>query len=103
MNRIIVTAIAVVLASTTFAVAAMDEMDMKAMDANHDGMISKAEFMKYHEAMWSKMKKKNGMVDVNDMGMMNDGMAKDGMAKDGMAKDSMMKGDKGTMMKEKGK
>ena len=43
------------------------------------------------------------MVDVNDMGMMNDGMAKEGMARDGMAKDSMMKGDKGGMMKENGK
>ena len=103
MNRIIVAAVAAALASTTFAVAAMEEMDMKAMDANHDGMVSKAEYMKYHEAMWSKMKKKNGMVDVNDMGMMGDGMAKGGMAKDSMAKDSMMKGDKGGMMKEKGK
>ena len=50
MNRIIVAAVAAALASTTFAVAAMEEMDMKAMDANHDGMVSKAEFMRTRRA-----------------------------------------------------
>jgi len=32
------------------------------MDQNHDGMISKAEFMQYHEKMWAEMEK-------NDHGM----------------------------------
>ena len=46
-------------------------MDMKAMDTNGDGMISKEEFMAYHEAMYDHMKKnKDGMVDMKDMGMM---------------------------------
>jgi hypothetical protein len=42
-------------------------MDMKAMDSNGDGMISKKEFDSHHEAMWKKMKSKNGMVSIADM------------------------------------
>jgi hypothetical protein len=42
-------------------------MDMKAMDTNGDGMISKKEFDSHHEAMWKKMKSKNGMVSIADM------------------------------------
>ena len=50
-------------------------MDMKMMDANNDGMISKEEFMKHHEAMYEKMKKgSNGMVSLKDMQMMHDSM-----------------------------
>ena len=46
-------------------------MNMKMMDTNGDGMISRAEFNKYHAAMWTKMKKnKNGMVSMDDMKMM---------------------------------
>jgi EF hand len=45
---------------------------MDAMDANHDGMISKEEFMKYHETMYDHMQKnKDGMVDMKSMGMMH--------------------------------
>lgn len=52
-------------------------MGMKMMDANNDGMISKEEFMKHHEAMFDKMKKdSNGMVSMKDMPMMMDGMMK---------------------------
>ena len=44
---------------------------MKMMDTNGDGMISRDEFMKHHEAMYDKMKKgSNGMVSVMDMQMM---------------------------------
>ena len=59
-------------------------MDMNAMDTNHDGMISKQEFMKFHEKMWAKMKKnKSGMVNIKDMEMMHAGMMQDGsMMKD---------------------
>lgn len=43
-------------------------MGMKPMDANGDGMISKAEYNKYNVAMWTKMKRdKNDMVTVDDM------------------------------------
>ena len=39
------------------------------MDSNRDGMVSKDEFMKHHEAMFDRMKKgPNGMVSVKDMG-----------------------------------
>ena len=50
------------------------KMNLKMMDTNGDGMISKDEFMKYHEAMYDKMKKDaNGMVSLKDMQMMNHG------------------------------
>jgi EF hand len=42
-------------------------MDMKAIDTNGDGMISKKEFDGHHQAMWKKMKSKNGMVSIADM------------------------------------
>lgn len=42
--------------------ADMPAADMQSMDQNHDGMVSKAEFMKYHENMWVQMEK-------NDHGM----------------------------------
>ena len=46
-------------------------MDMKMMDTNGDGKISKAEYNKYHALMWTKMKKdKGGMVGMSDMQMM---------------------------------
>jgi hypothetical protein len=87
------------LASVGISAVAMDDMkpqgmmmEMKAMDTNHDGMISKKEFMKFHEEMWAKMKKnKSGMVDIKDMELMHNGMMKDGPMKDGMMKDSPMK------------
>lgn len=61
------------------------KMDMKMMDANGDGMISKDEFMKYHEMMFDKMKKNNsGMVDLKDMEMMHQNMQ---MMHKGMAKE----------------
>ena len=53
------------------------KMDMKMMDTNGDGMISKDEFIKHHEMMYDKMKKSsNGMVSVKDMQMMMNEMMK---------------------------
>ena len=63
-------------------------MDMKKMDTNGDGMISKDEFMKYHEAMYDGMQKnKDGMVDIKTMSMMHNGSMKSSamMKSDGMA------------------
>jgi hypothetical protein len=38
----------------------------KKMDVNHDGMVSKAEFMKAMEEKWNEMdKEKKGMVSVD--------------------------------------
>jgi EF hand len=99
MRRLLCIFFATGLASVGISAAAMDDMtpqgmmmEMKAMDANHDGMISKKEFMKFHEDMWAKMKKnKSGLVDIKDMELMHNGMMKDGAMKDGMMKDGMMK------------
>jgi hypothetical protein len=50
-------------------------LDAKAMDTNSDGMISKDEFMKHHEAMFEKMKKgSNGMVSLKDWEAMHPAM-----------------------------
>ena len=99
MHRLLYIFFATGLASVSISAAAMDDMkpqgmmmDMKAMDTNHDGMISKKEFMKFHEDMWAKMKKnKSGMADMKDMEMMHDSMMKGGAMKDGMMKDGAMK------------
>jgi len=40
--------------------------DIKEMDANHDGMISKDEFMKYGEGKWNKMSKGSPQMTVAD-------------------------------------
>ena len=87
--------IAAVLFAATFVAAnvhAMDDMKMdpKMMDTNGDGMISKKEFMKFHEDMWAKIKKnKSGMVDVKDMDtMMSGGMMEHGSMMQHGSKDS---------------
>lgn len=46
----------------------MGSMMMK-MDTNGDGMLSKDEFMKGHEAMFDRMKGPNGMISLKDMQM----------------------------------
>lgn len=97
--RKLTTYMAVALIGASASSMAMDDMkmsknmDMKAMDTNGDGMISKDEFMKYHEMMYDKMKKnKTGMVDIKEMEMMHHDME---MRKKGkpMDKDDMMKKD----------
>ena len=43
-------------------------MDMKAMDANGDGMISQEEYMAHHTKTWTSMRMtRNGMVSISDM------------------------------------
>ena len=51
----------------------MDNM-MKKMDTNGDGMLSKEEFMKGHEAMFDSMKGPNGMISLKEMQMKSMGM-----------------------------
>lgn len=64
-------------------------MHMKAMDTNGDGMISKDEFMKGHEAMWDKMKKDGkGMVSLKEMEMQHESMKSGEMMKGDMPHDS---------------
>ncbi len=33
------------------------EMRFNTMDTNNDGMVTRDEFMKYHESMWNKIKR----------------------------------------------
>ena len=62
---------------------------MEAMDANGDGMISKDEFMNFHQATWDAMpKNKDGMVVMKDMEKMHHDMM---MKHDEMMKDDHMK------------
>ena len=44
-----------------------NSMDYKMMDANSDGMISKDEYMTYHEQSYGKMKHTNDNVSIKDM------------------------------------
>lgn len=44
-----------------------DAMHMKSMDSNHDGMVSKQEFMTSHESYYDAYKKNSsGMIDINE-------------------------------------
>lgn len=46
-------------------------MMMQGIDANGDGKITKEEFMRYHEAMFDKMKNQEGVIDMKDMKSMH--------------------------------
>lgn len=60
--------ISVAEAAKDFATGNM-RFNAKAMDTDHDGTVSKDEFMKYSEAMWNKGKKDDhGMMTVDDAG-----------------------------------
>jgi hypothetical protein len=51
-----------------FARGNMMRFDVAEMDANHDGMISKDEFMAYSETMWGRMSGGKDTVSVADAG-----------------------------------
>lgn len=82
MTKILSLCAAAILMSAGAAYAATEDFahgnmhfDAKAMDTDHDGMISKDEFMKQHEAMWGKMKKdKDGMISVSSTDFGRGGM-----------------------------
>lgn len=90
--KITTIALAVGLALSSVSSMAMDEtknmksdmkmMDMKMMDKDSDGMISKTEFMNAHEMMFDHMKNSEGMVSVKDMAMMKKNMMKNKMTGD---------------------
>ncbi|RJG21701.1 hypothetical protein [Massilia cavernae] len=90
MKKLNVFLAATLIAASTSTIAHPDKkgeksMDMKMLDANGDGMISKDEFMKHHEMMWDKMKKNpSGMVDMKEMEMMH--KEKHGAKKDAKTK-----------------
>lgn len=65
-----------------------DNMKMM-MDANKDGMISRDEYMKHQETMWSKMTKNaSGMVDAKSMTDMRADHMTSGSMKSGDVKSS---------------
>lgn len=51
-------------------------MDMKMMDKDGDGMISRSEFMSAHEMMFDHMKNSQDMISVKDMQNMKKNMMK---------------------------
>ncbi|MEO6117770.1 MAG: EF-hand domain-containing protein [Methylotenera sp.] len=54
--------------------------DMKMMDTNNDGKVSKDEYMSYHEQAYSNMKQTDGMVNLKDMNAgVNSGSNKNSM------------------------
>ncbi len=82
------------ISMSAIAVAAEPMMDhgdeMKQMDTNGDGMLSKAEFTKHHDAMWMKMPKtSSGMVDLKAMKSMKGAMGNGSMERGSMGKGSM--------------
>lgn len=100
MKKLTLVLAAAVLAGTSYSAIAADDMkseksmmmDMKKYDANGDGMLSKKEFMKAHEAMFDRIKGSNGMIAIKDMPMHDKGM----MDKDNkMGKDHQMPGHMG--------
>lgn len=104
MKTITMTALAVALLSTGLPASAADSMklmkkdrmsmskDMKAMDTNGDGMISKEEYMKHSEMMFEGMQKnKDGMIDMKHMSMTKGGSM---MKSEPMMKGDAMKADK---------
>ena len=87
MNKMIYTIFAAVASAASPAFGA--DNTLKMMDANSDGMISKAEYMKHHERMWGILKKNNdGLVKLEDMKKAPGGAWKDDKSsvKDGSVK-----------------
>jgi len=121
MNKRLLTLFSSVLIASGFVVAPAQAresnkgmmMDMKMMDANKDGMVSRDEYMKHHGMMFDKMSKNKDMMDMKEMqstmgrghmdmksDMKGDRMMKDQSMKSGdMMKDKPMKS--GEMMKDK--
>ena len=100
MNKLFLALVTSAVAGSGPSAIAADDMKhsmdrMQMMDSNGDGMISKDEFMKYHEKMFDSLKKnQDGMVDIKDMKMHKRMMHK------GMMKDHGGMNEQGTMQNE---
>jgi len=41
--------------------------DMRSMDTNRDGMVSKREWQNHYNTMWTRMKPRNGNLSISEM------------------------------------
>lgn len=77
MKKLCTAVAAATLLSVGVSTLANDEMHgkemMSAMDTNGDGMLSRDEYMSYHQKKWDRMQKNaNGMVDMKAMERMHE-------------------------------
>lgn len=48
--------------------AASQQIELQAMDANHDGLVSRQEYMAHYEGLYGKIKKDSaGMINLKDL------------------------------------
>lgn len=93
MNKLLLALAATVCVGASLPAAAhspnKDEMRMgvKMMDTDHDGTVSKDEFMKFHETMFDRMDKdKSGTLNSKELRMGHEKMMKRTQAKGQSAK-----------------
>lgn len=70
MNKLIISAFSAMLFLSAFTATAATTSSSKVskiMDENKDGMVTKDEYMAYHNQAYSKMKQSNGGVSNKDM------------------------------------
>ncbi|MGB8327093.1 MAG: hypothetical protein WCE48_05895 [Steroidobacteraceae bacterium] len=71
-------------------------MHLKEMDTNGDGVVSREEFLKGHEAMFDRMKNKDGVISLADLakreGMGHEGKHQDWKMHEGVHHEGMMQG-----------
>lgn len=66
-SALVMTGTAAAQDATAFATGNMSDA-VRSMDVNHDGMVTKEEFLKYEAEQFDKMKKTpDGMVTAGDM------------------------------------
>jgi len=67
MNKFICSVFAAALSLSAFSVTAAPSSASKMMDTNNDGIVSKDEYMAYHEQAYDNMKQTDGGVSMKDM------------------------------------
>lgn len=70
MNKIICNLFAAAIFLSAFSASAATSMSnkvSKTMDKNNDGMVTKVEYMAYHDRAYGKMKQSNGGVSIKDI------------------------------------
>ncbi len=67
MNKFISGVFATALSLGAFSAMAATSPFAKAMDSNNDGVVTKHEYMVYHDQAYDNMKQANGGVSAKDM------------------------------------